>query len=61
MNISAHDYSNQFYPGSGWDLSWSSQKLVSSSQVTSTGGTYEVRAPVTEPDKMTVSKKTKKK
>lgn len=45
MNISAHDYSNQFFPGAGWDLSWTSQKLVTSAIVTATGGTYETKAP----------------
>lgn len=51
MNISVHEANNQYYngaSGAGWALGWSSQKLVSASQVTATGGTYEIVAPVHE-------------
>jgi hypothetical protein len=64
MNISAHDITNQSFTwkgaagNGGWDLCWSSQKLVTSAIVTATGGTYEVAAPVDEPK--TVTRKSKK-
>lgn len=65
MNISAHDIINQSFTwkgaagNGGWDLGWSSQKLVTSAIVTATGGTYEVTAPVKE--SRTVTRKSSKK
>ena len=52
MNISAHDITNQSFTwngaagNGGWDLGWTTQKLVTASIVTATGGTYEVKEPV---------------
>lgn len=68
MNISAHDYTNQFFTGvgagnGGWDLGWSSQKLVTSAIVAATGGTYETRAPEApeeKPEKIVKVKKIRK-
>lgn len=68
MLISVHDYQNQFYPnaaptgqstGTGWDLGFTSQQLVTASIVTKTGGTYELTEPVEE-SKSKKASKTKK-
>lgn len=43
MLISAHEANNQYYyqGGTPWAFGWTSQNLVSSSEVTATGGEYE--------------------
>lgn len=43
MNISVHDQNNAFYDGvdKPWAYAWTCQQLVSASEVTTTGATYE--------------------
>jgi len=43
MNISVHEANNEYYypGGTPWALGWTSQNLVTSTEVTVTGGDYE--------------------
>jgi len=47
MQISAHEQNNMYFlwgvpvANEGWALGWTSQKLVSATEVTNTGGTFD--------------------
>lgn len=52
MLISAHEANNEYYypGGAPWVHGWTSQQLVTAAQVKATGGTFELKAPVKEPE-----------